>query len=285
MKWTRGHRSDYIEDRRGQRAGWGGRIGMGTIVLALVAFLAQRYLGVDLGLTGGGPEPGAPEQDQPIDPATDPDRELVEFISFVLDDVQGTWKDKFSEAGKEYRPARLVLFRDAVRSEACGFGSAAIGPFYCPGDQKAYIDLSFYRMLSDRFGAPGDFAQAYVLAHEIGHHVQNLLGYEDELRKAQRRAPQRKNELSVRYELQADCLAGVWGHSTKQRKLLEPGDVEEGLRAAAAIGDDTLQKEGGGKVSPESWTHGSSEQRTRWLRRGLETGRIDACDTARDQSP
>jgi uncharacterized protein len=258
---------------------------MGTIVLALVAFLAQRYLGVDLGLTGGGPEPGASEGDQPIDPATDPDRETVEFISFVLDDLQATWKAKFAEQGKEYRPARLVLFRDAVRSEACGFGSAAMGPFYCPGDEKAYIDLSFYRMLRDRFGAPGDFAQAYVLAHEIGHHVQQLLGYEEELRRAQRRAPQRKNELSVRYELQADCLAGVWGHSTRQRKLLEPGDVEEGLRAAAAIGDDTIQKEGGGKVSPESWTHGSSEQRTRWLRRGLETGRIDACDTTRDSSP
>jgi uncharacterized protein len=285
MRWTRGHRSDYIEDRRGQRAGWGGRIGMGTLVLALVAFLAQRYLGVDLGLSGGGPDPGVSEPAQPIDPATDPDRETIEFISFVLDDLHATWKDKFAEVGKQYRPARLVLFRDAVRSEACGFGTAAVGPFYCPGDQKAYIDLSFYRLLRERFAAPGDFAQAYVLAHEIGHHVQNLLGYEEALRRSQRRAPQRKNELSVRYELQADCLAGVWGHSTRKRKLLEPGDVEEGLRAAAAIGDDTLQKQSGGEVSPESWTHGSSEQRTRWLRRGLDSGRIDACETAGDPSP
>jgi predicted metalloprotease len=279
MKWTRGHQSDYIEDRRGQRASWGGRIGVGTVVLALLAFVAQRYLGVDLGgLTGGGggPEPG---ESRPIDPATDPDRETVEFIAFVLDDIQSTWTDVFAKQGARYRPARLVLFRDSTRSEGCGFGTSAIGPFYCPGDQKAYIDLSFYKLLRERFASPGDFAQAYVLAHEIGHHVQNLLGYEEKMRAEQERAPQRRNELSVRYELQADCLAGVWGHSSKQRNLLEEGDVEEGLRAAAAIGDDTLQKQGGGKVSPESWTHGSSEQRVRWLRRGLESGRIDACDT------
>ena len=250
-------------------------------MLALIAFVAQRYLGVDLGgVVGGGP-PASDEPAQPIDPATDPDRETAEFIAFVLDDVQSTWTKKFEEAGKTYRRAKLVLFRDSVRSEGCGFGSAAIGPFYCPADQKAYIDLSFYRMLRERFEAPGDFAQAYVLAHEIGHHVQNLLGYDDELRSEQKRSPARRNELSVRYELQADCLAGVWGHSSKQRNLLEEGDIEEGLRAAASIGDDTLQKQGGGKVSPESWTHGSSEQRQKWLRRGLESGRIDACDTRR----
>jgi uncharacterized protein len=283
MKWTRGHRSRDVEDRRGATpARWGGRLGAGTIVLVLVAFLAQRYLGVDLGgLVGGGSAPPSDEPAPPIDPATDPDRETVEFIHFVIDDIQATWEKKFADEGKTYKRATLVLFRDAVRSEACGFGSAAIGPFYCPGDQKAYIDLSFYRMLRDRFEAPGDFAQAYVLAHEVGHHVQNLLGYEDELRSGQKQDPSRKNELSVRYELQADCLAGVWGNSTRQRKLLEEGDVDEGLRAAAAIGDDTLQKQGGGQVSPESWTHGSSEQRQKWLRRGLETGRIDACDTRR----
>jgi uncharacterized protein len=281
MRWTRGHRSDDIEDRRGSTpARWGGRLGAGGIVLVIVAFLAQRYLGVDIsGLGGGAGAPASDEPAQPIDPATDPDRESVEFIGFVLDDVQATWAQKFEQAGKRYKKAKLVLFRDAVNSEACGYGTAAIGPFYCPGDQKAYIDLSFFRLLRDRFEAPGDFAQAYVLAHEIGHHVQNLLGYEDQLRSAQKRAPARQNELSVRYELQADCLAGVWGNSSK--KLLEEGDVEEGLRAAASIGDDTLQKQGGGKVSPESWTHGSSEQRQKWLRRGLESGTIDACDTTR----
>jgi uncharacterized protein len=280
MRWTRGHQSDDIEDRRGQRVGWGGRIGAGTIVLALLAFVAQRYLGVDLGVTGGGSDPG---ESQPIDPANDPDRETVEFIGFVLDDIQSTWTAKFAKEadGKSYRRAKLVLFRDSTRSEGCGFGTSAIGPFYCPGDKKAYIDLSFFKLLRERFAAPGDFAQAYVLAHEIGHHVQNLLGYETKLRAEQERSPQRRNDLSVRYELQADCLAGVWGHSGKERKLLEPGDVEEGLAAAAAIGDDTLQKQSGGKVSPESWTHGSSEQRVRWLRRGLESGRIDACDTMR----
>jgi hypothetical protein len=283
MRWTRGHRSDDIEDRRGSTpARWGGRLGAGGIVLVIVAFLAQRYLGVDIsGLGGGAGAPASDEPARPIDPATDPDRESVEFIGFVLDDVQATWVQKFEQAGKRYKKAKLVLFRDAVRSEACGFGTAAIGPFYCPGDQKAYIDLSFFRLLRDRFEAPGDFAQAYVLAHEIGHHVQSLLGYEDQLRSAQKRAPARKNELSVRYELQADCLAGVWGNASKKRDLLEEGDIEEGLRAAASIGDDTLQKQGGGTVSPESWTHGSSEQRQKWLRRGLESGSIDACDTTR----
>jgi predicted metalloprotease len=277
MKWTRGQESEYIDDRRGQRARWGGRVGVGTVVLALLAFVAQRYLGVDLGI-GSGDDRGG--QSAPIDPASDPDREMVDFMKFVINDLQATWTSEFAEIGKTYRPARLALYNEAT-STACGYGTAAIGPFYCPGDEEAFIDLSFFRQLRDRFGAPGDFAQAYVLAHEIGHHVQNLLGYEDAMRTAQRRDPERKNDLSVRFELQADCLAGVWGHSTQQRKVLEAGDVEEGLRAAAAIGDDTLQKQSGGRVSPESWTHGSSEQRVRWLRRGLETGSIAACETAR----
>jgi uncharacterized protein len=278
MRWTRGGRSGYIEDRRGQRAGWGGRIGAGTIVLALVAFVAQRYLGVDLGALVGRGQPSG-SQSAPIDPARDPDREMMEFISFVIEDIHATWEREFAKAGKKYRAANLVVFTDATGT-ACGYGSAAIGPFYCPGDEKAFVDLSFFRLLRERFGAPGDFAQAYVLAHEIGHHVQNLLGYEETMRAAQQRDPDRKNELSVRFELQADCLAGVWGHSSEKRNLLEPGDVEEGLQAAAAIGDDTLQKKSGGQVSPESWTHGSSEQRVRWLRRGLETGSIAACETA-----
>jgi len=284
MKWTRGGRSQYIEDRRGQRVGRVGRIGIGTVVLALVAFMAQRYLGVDIGTGGLGVQEQPSGPAEPIDPANDPDREVVEFISFVIDDLHKTWESKFAEVGKKYRPANLVLFREATRS-ACGYGTAAIGPFYCPGDEKAYIDLSFFRLLRERFGAPGDFAQAYVLAHEIGHHVQNQLGYEDKMREAQGRDPESKNQLSVRFELQADCLAGVWGHSSQKRDLLEPGDVEEGLGAAAAIGDDTLQKQSGGRVSPESWTHGSSEQRMRWLRRGLETGRIDACEVTEAGSP
>ena len=172
------------------------------------------------------------------------------------------------------------MFREGTKT-ACGFGTTAIGPFYCPGDEKAFIDLSFYKLLKERFAAPGDFAQAYVLAHEYGHHVQNILGYEDTMREAQKKDPERKNELSVRFELQADCFAGVWGHASQTRDLLEPGDVEEGLKAAAAIGDDTLQKQAGGTVSPESWTHGSSDQRVKWLRRGLEQGTIAACDTTK----
>ena len=279
MRWTPGERSENIEDRRGQGARWGGRVGVGTVVLALLAFVAQRYLGIDLGVGGGDDSSQSGGAAAPVDPATDPDRQTVDFISFVLDDVQATWKREFAREGKRYRPAHLVLFTEATPS-ACGYGSAAIGPFYCPGDQKVYIDLSFYRLLRDRFGAPGDFAQAYVLANEIGHHVQSLLGYEEAMRAEQERDPRRKNQLSVHYELQADCLAGVWGHAGKERNLLEPGDVEEGLRAAAAIGDDTLQRQGGGRVSPESWTHGSSEQRMHWLKRGLEIGTIAACDTA-----
>jgi predicted metalloprotease len=257
----------------------GGRIGIGGVVLLLVAFFAQRYLGVDIGTGGVGDQSPSTEPAQPIDPANDKDREIVDFASFVIDDLHTTWEREFKKVGKEYRPANLAIFNEAT-STKCGYGTAAIGPFYCPAEEKAFLDLSFFRMLRERFEAPGDFAQAYVIAHEIGHHVQNVLGYEDKMREAQRRDPSRKNDLSVRFELQADCLAGVWGHSTKKRDILEPGDVEEGMRAAAAIGDDTLQKQGGGRVSPESWTHGSSEQRMRWLRRGLESGSIEACETA-----
>ena len=184
------------------------------------------------------------------------------------------------KTGTPYRDAKLVLFRDAVQS-ACGFAESATGPFYCPADEKVYIDLGFYEELQQRFGAPGDFAQAYVLAHEIGHHVQNLLGTEAQVREARTRRADLANELSVRLELQADCYAGVWGHSTAQRQLLESGDVEEGLGAAAAVGDDRLQRMGGGRVVPESFTHGTSAQRQEWFQRGLESGRPDACDTFR----
>jgi predicted metalloprotease len=205
------------------------------------------------------------------------EEESVQFVSFVLDDAQATWQRLLPPLGATYTDAKLVLFRDAIES-ACGFAQSAMGPFYCPGDQKVYVDLGFYDELRERFGAPGDFAEAYVIAHEIGHHVQALLGIESQVREAQRRDPATENDLSVRMELQADCLAGVWGHSTAQRQILEQGDVEEGLAAAAAIGDDRIQRMSEGRVHPESFTHGSSDQRVRWFRRGLDTGQVEACD-------
>ncbi len=209
-----------------------------------------------------------------------PTDEGGDFVSVVLADTEDTWSEIFRAAGKSYQSPRLVLFTDAVQS-ACGFNSAAVGPFYCPGDQKVYIDLGFYRELREKFGAPGDFAQAYVIAHEVGHHVQNLLGISGRVRGQQGMGGVREaNALSVQLELQADCFAGVWGnHADAQRQLLEEGDVEEGLAAAAAIGDDRLQKMSRGQVNPESWTHGSSKQRVQWFRRGLETGDPGACET------
>jgi predicted metalloprotease len=196
----------------------------------------------------------------------------------VLDDLQSTWAQVLPRVGGTYQDAQMVLFREAVRS-ACGIAGSATGPFYCPGDAKVYLDLSFFDELRRRFGAPGDFAQAYVIAHEVGHHVQNLLGIEREVRRLQADRPDAANDLSVRMELQADCLAGVWGHSTAQRGILEEGDVEEGLNAAAAIGDDRIQRQMQGYVQPESFTHGSSQQRVEWFRKGLSTGDPDACDT------
>jgi len=214
-----------------------------------------------------GPVASTPEEDK-----------RVEFVSFVLDDAQSTWDRLFRDRGQTYQHAKLVLFRDAIQS-ACGFAEAATGPFYCPGDQRVYIDLGFYDELQQRFGAPGDFAQAYVLAHELGHHVQRLLGTEARVRETQERRPDQANELSVRLELQADCYAGVWGHETAQRQILEAGDVDEGLAAAAAVGDDRIQRMSGQGVHPEGFTHGSSEQRAGWFRRGLESGRPEDCDT------
>jgi predicted metalloprotease len=209
-----------------------------------------------------------------------PEDELGRFAATVLGSTEDVWRRKFSEKGGQYRLPTLVLFSDQVAS-ACGFTSAAVGPFYCPGDQKVYIDLSFFSELDRRFGAPGDFAQAYVIAHEVGHHVQNLLGISDKVHAArQRQSPEEANAMSVRLELQADCLAGVWAHdANRDTQLLEPGDVEEGLAAAAAIGDDRLQREAQGYTVPESWTHGSSEMRAQWLRRGLESGDTSSCDT------
>ena len=219
------------------------------------------------------PAPSAAQASQPTD-------ELADFISVVLADTEDTWNPIFRSLGGQYREPTLVLFTDAVES-ACGYTTAASGPFYCPADQQVYIDLGFYRELRDRFGAPGDFAQAYVVAHEVGHHVQNLLGTAGEVHRRQRQAgPTESNELSVRLELQADCLAGVWGyHADRSRQLVEQGDVEEGLAAAAAIGDDRIARMSGQRVNPESWTHGSSAQRVEWFRRGLSTGDLAQCDT------
>ncbi len=279
MRWSPGGRSSNLEDRRGGGGRFmrgAGGMGAGTVIILIVLsliFKRDMFQFVGDGV-GAAPEVTA---DAPVETTPEEER-LVDFVSFVLDDAQAIWSKTLPRHGAQYRPARLVLFRDAIQS-ACGLGEAATGPFYCPGDEKVYIDLGFYQELQERFGAPGDFAQAYVLAHEIGHHVQNVLGTEAEVRQARGSRPDVANQLSVRLELQADCYAGIWAHSTAQREVLERGDVEEGLGAAAAVGDDRLQRMGGGRVAPEAFTHGSSEDRMRWFRRGLETGSPEACDT------
>ena len=277
MKWTRGEREN-IEDRRGQR-GFGGRrgpIGIGIVLVLLVLSLitGKNFLSlVDPGaIVGGGDAP--PAESGPVT-ASPEEEQLVDFMNFVLRDNQQTWSQLL---GGRYQSTTLVLFRDATQT-SCGYGQSASGPFYCPGDGKVYLDLSFFDELHRRFGAPGDFAQAYVVAHEVGHHVQNLLGLERQVRQAQGQRPDQANDLSVRMELQADCFAGVWGHSAASRGHLETDDVDEGLRAASAIGDDRIQRQSGGAVSPESFTHGSSAQRVEWFRRGLESGDPDRCDT------
>jgi uncharacterized protein len=248
----------------------------GILLLVVLSVLFKRDF---LSLVSNGPTPVTGSRSQPIsDSSEEPE---VQFVSFVLDDAQRTWRDVFAQQGKDYHNAKLVLFRNSVDS-ACGSGSSATGPFYCPNDEKVYIDLGFYNELKNRFGAPGDFAQAYVLAHEIGHHVQSLLGIGHQVREAQRSDPRAQNQLSVRLELQADCLAGVWGHSTEQRNILEAGDVDEGLHAAAAVGDDRLQHMTTGQVSPDSFTHGTSEQRSQWFRRGFTSGNIANCNTFSD---
>jgi len=276
MRWEGGRRSTNIEDRRGLGAGTIGAGGIGTLLLVLAVSC----------LTGTNPlallnmvEEVAPQQTQAVPtgaPSNDP---AAEFIAVVLADTEETWGRVFSSAGRQYREPVLVLFEDQVRS-ACGSASSASGPFYCPNDQKVYLDLSFFRELDRRFGAPGDFAQAYVVAHEVGHHVQTLLGINRQVQEAQQGGGSRAgaNALSVQLELQADCLAGVWGHHANKKQLLDADDVDEGLNAAAAIGDDRLT---GGRVSPESFTHGTSQQRATWLRRGLQTGDFNSCDTFR----
>jgi uncharacterized protein len=281
MRWQGRAGSGNVEDRRGSRVGGvglplGGGIGGIVLVLLLSAVTGQNPLDL-IGALGGGAGGGVevdPGGSAP--PADDPQ---AQFVSVVLKDTEDTFGEVFQQAGGTYQPPTLVLFSDATQS-ACGLGQSAMGPFYCPGDQKVYIDLSFFRDLDERFGAPGDFAQAYVVAHEVGHHIQTLTGLSEKVNAARQRGGEvQANQLSVRQELQADCYAGVWGNHAAARGLLETGDVEEGLRAAAAIGDDRLQKQSQGRVVPESFTHGSSEQRVLWLRRGLESGRLDACNT------
>jgi predicted metalloprotease len=278
MRWTPRGRSRNIEDMRGQRGlsiGRGMGVG-GTIVVLILALL----FGGDIFSGGGGGGGGLPTTatEQGSIEETPEERRLVEFVSFVLDDAQGVWSEILPKYGGQYREAKLVLFRDYVQS-GCGTAQSAMGPFYCPLDEKVYIDLGFYDALQERFGAPGDFAQAYVIAHELGHHVQNVTGTAGEVRQMQEARPGQANALSVRLELQADCYAGIWGHSTSQRQILEQGDVEEALGAAAAIGDDRVQSQSGAGVSPESFTHGTSEQRVRWFRRGMESGDPRTCST------
>jgi uncharacterized protein len=243
------------------------------IILLVLSFVFKRNFFTLL--SGGGGSTAIHEPDRARDAAEEP---TVKFVSFVLDDAQQTWAGILQQQGIPYRHAKLVLFRDATTS-GCGSARSATGPFYCPADEKVYIDLGFYDELKRRFGAPGDFAQAYVLAHELGHHVQKLIGVEQKVSALMRSEPSERNALSVKMELQADCLAGVWAHSTDQRKLLEKGDAESAMNAAAAVGDDRLQKMSTGRVSPESFTHGSSAQRTQWFSRGMDQGTIAACNT------
>ncbi len=308
MRWKRGHKSKHVDDLRGQAPARGGGglggslgglkgLGAGGAVIAVIAVL---ILGPDaLNFLGGGQtsnNPGAGQgqssgaqsgQGQPETQQQQPktreqleEDKLAEFTNFVIDDIHAIWGKHFPRFyNRRYEPARLTLFTGRV-SSACGMQSAAVGPFYCPADNKAYIDLAFYRELKRRFSAPGDFAQAYVIAHEVGHHIQNLVGTSGEVHRAQRGASKREaNALSIRLELQADCLAGVWAHYTDKNGTLEPGDIDEGIRAAKAIGDDNIQRQATGTVSPEGWTHGSSEQRVRWFNIGFKAGNTDSCDT------
>lgn len=299
MRWKEGRKSTNVEDRRGQSAGLGGGAGSGLLsfipmlvrtktgrimlLIGVVVIFGSRMMGIDLlPLLLGGGESAVTGQPRELSAA---DKEMGDFVAAVLADTEDTWKAIFLEQGAAYREPTLVLFSGRVNS-ACGMATAAVGPFYCPGDQKLYLDLSFFQDLQQRHGAPGDFAQAYVIAHEVGHHVQTLMGISDKVRQAgQGRSKTEVNALSVRQELQADCFAGLWGHSANtERQILDPGDLEEALTAATAIGDDRLQREAGRGVVPDSFTHGSSAQRVKWFRRGFESGDIASCDTfsARD---
>lgn len=282
--------SENVEDRRGESSGGGfslngGHLGIGGVVLALVV---SYFTGINpatvLGLVSGG-TPQSPSQSAPAHkpPAND---EMAKFVSKVLADTEDTWQEIFSETHKSYRDPKLVIFRGATQT-ACGPGKSAMGPFYCPLDEKVYIDLAFYQELKDRFQAPGEFAEAYVIAHEVGHHVQNLLGISDKMRAAQQRAGSeaQANALSVRLELQADCFAGVWGNrADSMRHIIEPGEIDQALNAATAIGDDRLQQQSQGTIRPETFTHGTSAQRVRWFKRGMASGQPAQCNTFSAQS-
>ncbi len=284
MEWTPGGDSSDIEDRRGEGGGGGSNFGGfggihlgigGTLVLIVLSYLFRTNLFTLFNGGGGAPTTAVSRATDPNDPA---EKREVEFVTFVLNDVQHTWEQLLPAAGTPYRHTKLVLFRDETQS-GCGDAQSATGPFYCPEDEKVYLDLGFFQELASRFGAPGEFAQAYVIAHEVGHHVQKLRGIEDRMQRMARSQPSQANPLSVRLELQADCYAGIWGHATEQRKIVDDADVEAGLRAAAAVGDDRLQRMATGHVSPENFTHGSSAQRTAWFRRGLDSGDLSKCDT------
>jgi uncharacterized protein len=287
MKWTPGGESQDIEDRRDEDGGGGGggfqfggmHLGIGGALILLVLSLVFKQNFFALLGGGGGGSPNAPVVRQPNRARDQQEQPLVQFVSFVLDDTQKTWEQILPEqAGKPYRHAKLVLFRNYTQS-GCGGAESATGPFYCPQDEKVYIDLGFYDELKQRFGAPGQFAQAYVLAHEIGHHIQKIVGTEARVRRMNQGNRHMDNALSVKVELQADCYAGVWAHSTQQRNLLEQGDIQSALGAAAAVGDDRLQRMSTGHVTPDSFTHGSSAQRMHWFQQGFDSGSIAACNT------
>jgi len=299
MKWEGQRESDNVDDLRGSSGGGGGsfggfggrHIGIGAIVIALVG---GWIFGINpltiLGLLSGGGVPvqqSAPAQrpGQPVQQSA-AEEQKVHFVKTVLADTEDVWTAVFKERGGTYRDPRLVLFRDAT-STACGRGDAATGPFYCPGDEKVYIDLSFYDLLRTKLGAPGDFAQAYVIAHEVGHHVQKLLGISDKVDEARRNSDKvRANALSVRLELQADCFAGLWANRANAMKnIIEAGDIDSALNAATQIGDDTLQRKASGTVQPDTFTHGSSAQRVHWFKQGYETGQIEQCDTFKAGAP
>jgi len=287
MRWDRSRASDNVEDRRGQGDGEDGgmrlgrrSIGLGTVAIAVVAMLLGVDPSVVLNLAGGLNGPTAHQQTRQTAPPPPAEDEAARFVSHVLGDTEDTWRTIFARSHKTYEDPKLVLFSGSTQT-ACGLGQSASGPFYCPGDRKVYIDLAFFKELGSRFGAPGDFAQAYVIGHEVGHHVQNLLGISEKVQAERQRSDARRaNQLSVKLELQADCFAGVWAnHADRTRQILEAGDIDEGLNAATAIGDDRLQKQASGHVVPDSFTHGSSAQRVRWFKRGIESGDPAVCNT------
>jgi uncharacterized protein len=289
MRWTRGESSEQVDDRRGEGPASGG---LGGAPIGILFWLFSRFglPGVLVGAVGlylfsslgGGGGSSAPTRHatgtQQGQPGADPDAEAVQFVTWVLKDVQKSWAERFAQQGKQYSLTRMELFNGSIGS-ACGLGQRAMGPFYCPADRKVYLDLNFYHDMRDRFGGVGDLAQAYVIAHEVGHHVQHLLGIDAQLKQGSRQSMHGEQSASVRLELQADCFAGMWAQSTEKRDLLDAGDIPGALKAAASIGDDRLQKEATGTVQPESWTHGSAEERARWFKRGYELGSLEACDT------